>query len=809
MQDVRYALRLLRRQPGFTLVAVLTLTLGIGANTAIFSLLYQSLLRPLPYPEADRLVFVWNTYPLMGLRKVTVSIPDYLDRRERAPAIADAALMTPAPLNMAGAGQPEVVQALRVTPSFFSTLGRQPLLGRAFTEDHATSGAERFVILTHGLWMSRFGGDTGIVGRDVRFNGEPYEVVGVLPAEFEIPWRDVAALVPFAFTPEQASDQSRGHEFSTMIARLAPGASLAQLDAQMTAIVEANLERMPEFRPFVENSGFGGLAVPMREELAGEVRTSLLVLQAGVLLVLLIACANVANLLLMRGTERTRELAIRATLGADQTRLMRHLLAEALVLAAAGGAGGLVLGVAGARALVALGAGQLPPTVDGSLEPAVLAFSLGLAFVTGIVFGLAPALLVLRGSAATLLKDESARASAGRGSGRARAALVVAEVALALMLLVGAGLLIKSVIRLQQVDPGFAADGVLTARMFLTEPRYPEPDAWRLFWLRLLEELRGLPGVTSAALTTNVPFSGSTQTGTYSIVGYAPPPGEAAPHANQQVVGGDYFGALGIPLRAGRLFTDADTTDAPLVAIIDEYLAARYFADRDPLGQQIQRGSADDGPRITIVGVVGTINAGNLAEPVTKERIYYPVTQLTWPMMAIVLKTPLRPTDLVPQVRAAVQAVDPEQPIAEIRTLDEWMARSLQGRRAPMLLLAMFGAVALVLAAIGIYGVLAFGVAQRVREFGIRQALGADARAIHALVLGHGVRTVGVGLAIGLGGAIALTRYLESLLYGVATHDAAVFSAVTVLLLAVALAACYVPARRATRVDPLIALRET
>jgi putative ABC transport system permease protein len=269
MQDVRYALRLLRRQPGFTLVAVLTLTLGIGANTAIFSLLYQSLLRPLPYPEADRLVFVWNTYPLMGLRKVTVSIPDYLDRRERAPAIADAALMTPAPLNMAGAGQPEVVQALRVTPSFFSTLGRQPLLGRAFTEDHATSGAERFVILTHGLWMSRFGGDTGIVGRDVRFNGEPYEVVGVLPAEFEIPWRDVAALVPFAFTPEQASDQSRGHEFSTMIARLAPGASLAQLDAQMTAIVEANLERMPEFRPFVENSGFGGLAVPMREELAG------------------------------------------------------------------------------------------------------------------------------------------------------------------------------------------------------------------------------------------------------------------------------------------------------------------------------------------------------------------------------------------------------------------------------------------------------------------------------------------------------------------------------------------------------------
>jgi putative ABC transport system permease protein len=807
MQDLRYALRSLRRQPVFTLVAVLTLTIGIGANTAIFSLLYQILLRPLPYPQAERLVFIWNTYPLMGLPRATVSIPDYLDRRTQAPAIEDTALVTPLPLNLAGDGQPEQIRALRVTPSFFSTLGRQPFLGRGFLESEAQPDADRFVILSHGLWVSRFGSDTSIVGRDIRLNGEPYRVVGVLPADFELPARDVRALVPFAFTPEQMSDQQRGQEFSTMIARLAPGATIEQLDAQMKTIVDRNLERMPEARAFVESSGFSAVAIGMREQLVGDLRAPLLVLQAGVLLVLLIACANVANLLLMRATGRSRELAIRTTLGAGQGRIVRQLLTESVVLAMAGGIAGLAVGIAGVRGLIALGAGQLPDAVEASLHPAVLAFTIGLALVTGLIFGIVPALLVLRGNTASLLKDDSTRGSAGRGTRRTRAGLVVAEVALALMLLVGAGLLIKSFMRLQQVDPGFSAANVLTAQVFLTAPRYPDPAARRAFWSRLLPQLQGIPGVTAAGLTSNLPLSGGVQTGTYSIVGRTPDPGEAAPHGHHQVVGGEYFRAMGIPLLAGRLFTDGDTIDASPVAVIDEYLVTRYFPDRDPIGQQIQRGGPDS-PQITIVGVVRTVNATDLSEPVTKERLYYPVTQQGSAVMTLALKTALTPGDLVPQVRAAVQAVDPEQPLANVRTMDEWVARSLQGRRTPMMLLALFGGVALVLSAIGIYGVLAFGVTQRVREFGIRQALGADAPAILSLVLKQGLLTVGVGVALGLAGSIVLTRYLQSLLFGVVAHDLPVFGAVTALLLGVALAACYIPARRATRVDPVVALRE-
>jgi putative ABC transport system permease protein len=808
MQDIRYAFRSLARQPIFTLVAVFTLTLGIGANTAIFSVLHQVLLRPLPYPKSDDLVFVWNTYPKMGLPQATVSIPDYLDRKAHATALSDAALVSFLAMSLAGGSQPEQILGLRVTPSFFSTLRRTPALGRGFVDAEAQPGADRLAILTHGLWVSSFGSEPAIVGRDVRLNGEPYRVVGVLGADFELPWRDAGVLVPFAFTPEQMSDQGRGNEFSTMIGRLAPGATIEQLNAQMSVIVERNVERLPQFRPFVESSGFTGFAIDMREDLVGDVRTPLLVLQAGVLLVLLIACANVANLLLMRATGRYRELAIRTTLGAGRGRLVRQLLTESLVLAAVGGLSGLLVGFVGLRLLTALGGDQLPWVVEASVHPAVLAFTFGLALVTGVVFGLAPALLVLRGHTASLLKDDSTRGSAGKATRRARGALVIAEVALALMLLIGAGLLIKSFNRLQHVDPGFSSENVLTARISLPASRYPDASARRAFWSRLVDDVRQMPGVTAAGLTSVLPFSGNLSTGSYSIVGYTPGPGEAEPHANHQVVGGDYFRALHIPVVAGRIFTDSDTADAPRVAVIDEYLARRYFPDRDPIGQQIRRGGADT-PPVTIVGMVRTVNATDLGEPVTKERVYYPLAQVGPGAMTVTLKTALNPVDLVPQLRAAVHAIDPEQPLAQVRTMDQWLARSLEGRRTPMMLLALFGAVALVLSAVGIYGVLAFSVAQRVREFGIRQALGANSGAILALVLGQGLRTVGLGVLLGLGGAIALTRYLQSLLFGIGTHDLAVFSTVTVVLLAVAALACYLPARRATRIDPMVALRES
>ena len=807
MQDFRYALRTLRRQPIFSLVAVLTLTLGIGANTAIFSLLYQALLRPLPYPEPDRLVFVWNTYPLMGLQQASVSIPDFLDRKAQAPAIEDAALFTMRSMNLAEEGRPEQLRGLMVTPSFFSTLRRQPALGRAFSEAEAKPGADRFAVITDALWNSRFASDPAIVGRDVRFNGEPYRVVGVLPADFDLPARDIAVLVPFSFTPDQMTDNERGNEFSSMIARLRPGATIEQATAQMKTIVDRNLDRLPQFRGFAKTSGFGGYAIGMRDQIVGDVRTPLYILQVGVVLLLLIACANVANLLLMRATGRSREIAIRTTLGAGQARLVKQMVIEGLVLSAIGGACGMALGLAGLRGLIAISSRGIPGVSGVSLDPAILAFTLALAAATGLVFGIVPAIAVVRGNVSSMLKDDSTRGSASRRTGVTRATLVIAETAVALMLLIGAGLLIKSFARLQEVKPGFSSENVLTAQISLPPARYADASARRAFWERLVEKVRALPGVTAGGLTSNVPFNGSVSSGSYSIVGYTPGPSEAAPHARQEVAGGDYFKAMQIPLVEGRLFNDGDTADSPQVVVVDQYLVNRYFKEKSALGQSIQRGDATS-PKLTIVGVVGTINSIDLGQPVAKERIYRPVTQNPQRTMAVVLKTGLDPTTLVAPLRAAVQSLDPEQPIADVRTMDQWIGRSLETRRTPMLLLTLFGAVAMVLSAIGIYGVLAFGVAQRVREFGIRQALGADGRAILSLVLRQGLRTAGVGIVIGLGASLALSRYLQSQLFGVGTRDLSVFAGVTALLLVVALAACYIPARRATRVDPMVALRD-
>jgi putative ABC transport system permease protein len=808
MQDIRYALRSLCKQPIFTLVAVLTLTLGIGANTAIFSLLYQVLLRPLPYAAADRLVFVFNTYPLMGLPQAGVSIPDYLDRKSQAPAIEDATLFTFRPMNLNTQGQPEQLRGLAVTPSFFTTLGRQPFIGRAFGEDDAKPGNDKLAVLTFGLWTTHFGADPSIVGRDIRINGEPYHVTGVMAADFEVPSVGVSLLVPFSFTPAQMSDNGRGNEFSSMIARLRPGASVDLVNVQMKGIVARNAERLPASRPFWGSSGFGGFAMPIRDQLIGDTRAPLLVLQAGVLAVLLIACANVASLLLMRATGRARELAIRATLGAGQWRLVRQLLTEGVVLAVLGAAGGLALGLAGVRGLIALSTRQIPGMADASLNPAVLTFTIGLALITGLVFGLVPALAVMRGNTNTLLKEDTARGSAGKRTGFTRAALVIGETALALVLLVGAGLLIKSFARLQEVNPGFSAENVLTAQLALPATKYPDPAARRAFWARLVERVRTIPGVITAGLTSNVPFNGLVGSGSYSVVGYTPPQGEAQPHGRQEIVGGDYFKAMQISLVAGRLFTDADTADSPLVVVIDQVLVKRYFSDKNPIGQQIRRGGPTS-PAFTIVGVVGTINSVDLGEPVTKERLYYPVTQQPNPTLSLIVKTRIDPHTMVSQVRAVVAEIDPEQPLAFVRTLEEWMAQSLETRRAPTLLLSLFGAVALTLSAIGIYGVLAFGVAQRAREFGIRQALGANPRAILTLVLTQGMRTAGIGIVLGLLGSIALTRYLQSLLFGVGAHDISVYVGVTTLLLGVAFAACYLPALRATRVAPTVALRES
>ena len=805
MPDLRYALRTLRKQPVFAFVAVLTLALGIGANTAIFSLLYQVILRPLPFPEPGRLVLVANVYTAGSGDASSVSIPDYLDRRAGAPAIEDAALFTPREATLMLGGTPEQVGALRVTPSFFTTLRRGPALGRAFLEHDAVAGGDTAVILTHDVWRSRFAADPAVVGRRIRVNGEMREVVGVLGADFELPARDVALLLPFGFTAAQRADTERGNEFSEMIARLRPGATIAQLNAQMAAIVERLMVTVPARAEYMRNSGFGGVAFDLRDRIVGPAATSLYLLQAGVALVLLIACANVANLLLMRAAGRQRELALRTSLGATSRRILRQMLTEGLVLSGLGALAGLVLGGAGLRALSALMGEQLPRTLDPSLDGPVLAFTAALALATSLVFGVMPALPAMRGAMAAALKEDATRSAGSRRGQRLRTGLAISEIAIALVLLVGAGLLVKSFVRVTQVDPGFVPDRILTAQLSLPGARYPDAAATVAFWQRLLERARALPGVTSAGLISSLPMSGTMSAGSYRVVGRTLPPGAPLPHARNDRVAGDYFRVMGIPLVEGRLFTDADRADATRVVVVDRFFAAKQFPGESPLGRQVNFGS----PRnYTIVGVVGTINTTDLAKPVPEERIYFSAAQVTPASMTLTLKTAVDPASLAPQVRAAVQAVDPEQAIARMRTMDDWLARSLQPRRAPMTLIAVFGAVALAMAAIGIYGVLAFGVAQRIREFGIRQALGADRAMILSLVLRQGLRTTGVGIGLGLAGAVVLTRYLQSLLFGVSARDAGVFAAVTVLLFAVAVLACYIPARRATRVAPMAALRD-
>jgi predicted permease len=804
MADLRYALRMLRKQPIFAIVAILTLALGIGANTAIFSLVYQILLRPLPYAHEDRLVMVWNSYPRNDLPQAAVSIPDYLDRKAQARSLEDAALITVSTANLNEGGNPEQVRAAAVTPSFFSTIGRPPFIGRAFIDSDATPNADRFAVLMYPLWSSKYGADPAVVGRDIRVNGESYRVVGVMPADFEVPARDVALIVPFSFTPAQMADEGRGNEFSSMVARLRPGATVQDAKRDFDAIIARNSARLPDRRGFWQTAGFTAYAIGLRDQIVGDVRVSLYVLQVGVVLVLLIACANVANLLMMRASGRVRELAIRGALGAARSRVVTQLLTEGLLLAALGAIGGVAVGFAGLKALLALSTGQIPGSPTATLHVPVLLFTMALAAVTGVVFGIAPALTVLRGNTAAFLKDDSTRGTSGRRAGRTRRVLVVVETAFAVMLLIGAGLTIRSFMQLQRVDPGFSPENVLTAQIGLPRAQYKDAPQRAAFYGRLIERLRAMPGVSAVGLTTNVPFNGMVGSGSYTIVGRTLAPGEAVPHGRQEVVGGDYFKAMHIPLMSGRVFTDADTADAPKVCVIDEYLVKKYFADRDPIGQQIQNGQV-----FTIVGVVGSINSVDLGQPVTKERIYYSALQRPPQQMGVVLKTALDPTTLTGPLRAAVQSVDPEQPIASVRTLDQWMAMALESRRTPTALLAVFGAVALALSAVGIYGVIAFGVAQRAREFGIRHALGADGDSILRLVLGDGLRTAGAGIALGLIAAFASTRALQSLLFGITTHDPAVFGGVATVLLAVAAAACYVPARRATRVDPMVVLRDS
>jgi predicted permease len=815
LDDLRAALLSLRSAPGFVGAVVLTLALGIGANTAIFSVVNGMLLQPLPYPDGERLVQVYNVYPKSGLDYAGTSIPDFLDRREQAPALEDLALYHGASFNLAEAGTPERLTGLRTTPSLFTTLGIGAASGRVFNADEAKIGEDRVVVLSHDLWQHRFTSDPDIVGRDLRLNGESYRVVGVMPAGFAFPNRDTELWVPFAFTPEQMSDEERGNEFSESIGRLRTGATAEQLNAQLDVIVQRNAERFATMddpraqrsADFFRNGGFLGRAHSLREQWLGSLGAVLVLLQAVVGFVLLIACANVANLMLTRVLSRQNELSLRSALGAAQSRIARQLLLEALLLSLAGAATGIGFAFLGLQLLGLLGLDQSQLSEQIRIDGPVLLFTLGVAVATALLFGLLPVVTVRSARPYEALKEGGRSLGGGKRARYIRNTLVVAQVALAVTLLAGAGLLIRSFAEVSRQDTGFASQGRLTARISLPESRYAEPEDQARFYERALAELRAIPGVRQVSYVSNLPFGELYWTSSYRIEGREVPAGEPSPHGYGRIVDEGFFAAMEIPVLRGRAFTPADIRGRERVVIIDELLARKHFPDGETLGKRICRQCGDDPEWWTVIGVVGTVKVDDLADEVTKESYYFSYRQFTYNEGFFVIASDLPAGSLIEPMREAVLRVDPEQPLYDIKSLDDRIRVSMDGRQTPMVLLALFAGLAVLLSAIGIYGLLAFGVEQRTSEFGVRMALGARRTDIMGMVLGQTARIALAGLAIGLVASLLLNRFLQAQLYGVEGGDPLNLAVVSLALVVIALAAGWFPARRAARVQALEALR--
>lgn len=812
--DIRYALRGLLARPLFTLVAASTLALGIGANTAIFSVMDGMFLRPLPYPDGERLVDIHNSYPAMGLQYAGTSIPDYLDRREQADSLEDIAIYTGAGfgLNSEGA-RPERLDGLRASPSLFTTLQVKAALGRVFEDAQAMPGSDQVAVLSWNLWRNRFNGDPGIVGRDVRLNGEPYRVLGVMPEGFAFPDRSIQLWVPFAFTPRQMSDLERGNEYSSSVGRLKPGASIDRLNAEMDTIVARNADRLAAmgdaraagFAAFLRSNHFTGRARSLREQQVGDARATVAILQAAVVMVLLIACANVANLMLTHLNARKKELSLRSALGASRGRIARQILVEASLLASLGGAMGLGIAWMAMELMPALGIHTMSSDYDLRLDASVLGFAVGATVLAGALAALLPLISLTRMDINESIKEGGRIGGGGRRTTASRNALVVTQVALATTLLIGAGLLLRSFYSLSQESPGFASEGVLTLQVDLASADYADLAARRRFFGDVLARLQGIPGVAAAGFTSDLPFSASNSQGSYRIDGLQVAPNEAGPHGFQRAVDPAYFRAMGIPLLRGRLIEPSDRDGSERVVVIDQLLARKYFGDGEAIGQRLRRGRDEDWA--TVVGVVGTVKHQRLADSVVKETLYWPLDQAVPRSGSFVLRSTLPAERLIPQVREAILAVDPEQPVYDVRPLDERIALSLDRQRAPMLLLGVFAAVAMALAAIGIYGVLAFAVGQRAGELGVRMAIGAQSAQILKMILGQGSRLTLIGLGLGLIGAYVAARAVSAQLFGVGPADPLTYAAVAFFLGAVALLACYLPARRAARIDPLVALR--
>jgi putative ABC transport system permease protein len=799
--DIKYTLRNLGKKPFFYAIVILTLALGIGANAAIFTVVNGVLLRPLPYPSPDRLMMLWTYNPRQGFDKDVGTYPNFEDWRRESRSFESMSAYSGASLTLTGSGDPVQLRGARVTSEFFDTMGVAPIYGRTFTAANGQPGGERVVVLAGGLWERRFGADPGVIGRRILLNGVSYEVAAVMPARFDHP-ADAEFWIPLAPVGGlQDLFTARGSYWLTIIGRLRPPVTRQAAQAEMDTIAAALEKTYPV------NAGIGIRIVPLHEEIVGDVRWPLLILVGAVSFVLLIACANVANLLLTRAASRHRELAIRAALGAGRGRLLRQLLTESVVLAVLGGSAGLLLAQWTTDLLRSLAPAALPRLDDIRVDGFVLAYAAAAALVTSLLFGIIPAMHASRGESAAL-KEGGRTGSDGPSGRRVRSLLAVGELAVALMLLVGAGLLIRSFIALSNQDPGFATTGVLTLRLQLPAAKYQEPARINAFYDQLVERLRALPGVQDAGAGTSLLLSRLPNSASISIEGRpAPPPNAPNIPVPYDSVTPEYFSTLQIPLRRGRMFSRTDSAESQQVVLVNESFVRRFYPNEEPIGRRVTFGNTGPDARWqTIVGVVGDTKRGGFEREPWAE-VYFPMRQAPDRRAYVLLRTTGDPATLIGAARAAVWAIDRDQAIGEIRTVPELFALREANRRFMTLLLGVFAGLALVLAIIGIYGVIAYTTAQRTQEIGIRIALGADRAAVGRMVLAGGLRIAVAGLTLGILGALALTRVLSGLLFGVGAHDPLTFVVVPAALLLVALAGCWIPARRAMRVDPVIALR--
>lgn len=812
LQDIRYGFRRLLKQPLITLFAIISLGLGIGANTSIFSVVNAVLLQPLPYHDSDRLVLIWetNSQQIAALINVQnrnlVSAGNYVDWTKQSTLFEGMAAVRFLNFNLTGGDFPERVPGAIVTQSFFPVLGVKPALGRTFLPEDAQADRGRVVVLSNGLWKRRHGADPNVVGQKLNLNNETFSVVGVMPPRFDYPedtelWvlsRLAVPEAPGAANANVLTNRTTGYLYA--LARLKPGVTTQQAQAEMTTIAANLKSQYPD-----TNATIGARVVSMHEEIVGDIKPALQILLAVVGFVLLIACANIANLLLARGTSLRKEIALRLALGANRLRIIRQLLTESVLLATAGGLLGLLIGYAGIQMLVTLSPADIPRVKEINLDVYVLGWTVLISLITGVISGLAPALQISKPNLSQTLQEGGRGAGSGAARDRVRNAIVVVQVAVTLVLLTGAGLLIKSFINLQRVEPGFNPQNVLTMRLSLPSYKYSGDDSVRNFTTELLQRIKHLPGVHSAGMTTALPLSTAEAASSFTVEGQPPPADGSFPVASYRVVSPEYFQVLSVPLLKGRVFTDQDVREVQSVIVVNQSMARSVFGNEDAIGKRLFVGGAKNASEI--IGIVGDVRHSSLdQEP--KPEMYVSYLQTPRPVYTLAVRTNLEPTSMAGAVRNEIWAIDKDQPITSVKTMEQMRSESLASLRFNTVALSIFAGIGLVLAAVGIYGVMAYSVGQRTHEIGIRMALGAQPGSVLRMVLGQGMVLVLMGVVIGLAASFALTRIMASLLYGVTPTDPLTFAFIAVALTLVALVANYIPARRSTKVDPLLALRE-